>query len=191
MRSRFFAHPLGIDEQFVDHPGQPGEGEVERDRRVGADIALDRGVADVALVPQRDILQRRASRSRAPCGRGRSGSRSAPGCACAASPTSPSGRARNIPPPRAPRCAGDGGSRSPAARSSEAITPSVAKNIAWRSRGITWVETGSTARPIFAATCASTRGSILAKVPTAPEIAQVAISARAATSRARLRANSA
>ncbi len=28
----------------------------------------------------------------------------------------------------------------------EAITPSVAKNIAWRSRGITWVETGSTAQ---------------------------------------------
>ena len=82
---------------------------------------------------------------RAPCGRGRSGSRSAPGCACAASPTSPSGRARNIPPPRAPRCAAGGGSRSRAARSSEAITPSVAKNIAWRSRGITWVETGSTA----------------------------------------------
>ena len=30
----------------------------------------------------------------------------------------------------------------------EATTPSVAKNIAWRSRGITWVETGSGARPI-------------------------------------------
>ena len=73
----------------------------------------------------------------------------------------------------------------------EAITPSVAKNIAWRSRGITWVETGSTLSPSFSATCASTRGSTLAKVPTAPEMAQVAISARAATRRARLRANSA
>ena len=30
-----------------------------------------------------------------------------------------------------------------------AITPSVAKNIAWRSRGITWVEIGSTSSPIF------------------------------------------
>ena len=48
---------------------------------------------------------------------------------------------------------------------------------------MTWVETGSTARPSFFATCASTRGSMLAKVPTAPEIAQVAISARAAFSR--------
>ncbi len=29
----------------------------------------------------------------------------------------------------------------------EATTPSVAKNIAWRSRGMTWVETGSGFRP--------------------------------------------
>jgi hypothetical protein len=39
-----------------------------------------------------------------------------------------------------------------ASRSIEAATtPSVAKNIAWRSRGITWVEIGSGVRPIFAA----------------------------------------
>ena len=55
----------------------------------------------------------------------------------------------------------------------EAITASVAKNMACRSRGITCVETGSTASPIFSATYSSTRGSILAKVPTAPEMAQV------------------
>ena len=72
-----------------------------------------------------------------------------------------------------------------------AMTPSVAKNIAWRSRGITWVETGSGVRPILAATCSSTAGSILAKVPTAPEIAQVATSIFAASSRALARANSA
>ena len=35
---------------------------------------------------------------------------------------------------------------------------------------MTWVETGSGVRPSFAATWASTRGSTLAKVPTAPEI---------------------
>ena len=40
-----------------------------------------------------------------------------------------------------------------------AITASVAKNIAWRSRGITWVEIGSGASPSFAATYSSTRGS--------------------------------
>ena len=79
-----------------------------------------------------------------------------------------------------------------ASRSIElAITPSVAKYIAWRSRGMTWVETGSMARPSFSATYSSTAGSMLAKVPTAPEIAQVAISARAAISRALARQNSA
>ncbi len=73
----------------------------------------------------------------------------------------------------------------------EAMTPRVAKNIAWRSRGMTWVEMGSGVRPSVFATWASTAGAMLAKVPTAPEMAQVAISARAATRRARLRANSA
>ena len=63
--------------------------------------------------------------------------------------------------------------------------------MAWRSRGITCVETGSIASPIFSATCRSTAGSMVAKVPTAPEMAQVAISRRAATSRSRLRRHSA
>jgi hypothetical protein len=44
---------------------------------------------------------------------------------------------------------------------------------------MTWVEIGSGISPIAFATWASTRGSIWAKVPTAPEIAQVAISLRA------------
>ena len=73
----------------------------------------------------------------------------------------------------------------------EAITPSVAKYIAWRSRGMTCVEIGSGTSPIALATCSSTRGSICAKVPTAPEIAQVATSLRAATRRSRARENSA
>ena len=72
-----------------------------------------------------------------------------------------------------------------------ATTPSVAKNIAWRSRGITCVEIGSGVSPIFAATCASMRGSICANVPTAPEIAQVATSWRAAIRRSFARENSA
>ena len=71
------------------------------------------------------------------------------------------------------------------------MTPRTEKNIAWRSRGMTWVETGSASSPIFAATWASTEGSILAKVPTAPEIAQVATSARAIARRDRLRSISA
>ena len=62
-----------------------------------------------------------------------------------------------------------------------AIRASVMKYWAWRSRGITWVEIGSGSRPSCLATWASTAGSILAKVPTAPEMAQVAISRRAAS----------
>ena len=73
----------------------------------------------------------------------------------------------------------------------EATTPSAAKKAAWRSRGITCVEIGSGFRPILAQTCASTLGSTLAKVPTAPEIAPVAISSRAASRRRRLRCISA
>ena len=51
------------------------------------------------------------------------------------------------------------------------MTPSVAKYIAWRSRGMIWVEIGSGVSPIAFATCSSTRGSIWANVPIAPEIA--------------------
>ncbi len=40
-------------------PVKPRQREVERHRRIRADHALDRGVRDVALVPERDVLQRR------------------------------------------------------------------------------------------------------------------------------------
>ena len=73
----------------------------------------------------------------------------------------------------------------------DAITPSVAKYIACRSRGMTWVEIGSGISPSIAQTCSSTDGSMFANVPTAPEIAPVATSARARTNRARPRAISA
>ena len=65
----------------------------------------------------------------------------------------------------------------------QAVSASAAKKAACRSRGITWVETGSGTRPSLAATSASTAGSMFAKVPTAPEIAQVATSSRAVSSR--------
>ena len=69
----------------------------------------------------------------------------------------------------------------------DAITPKVAKNMAWRSRGITCVLIGSGVRPSCSQTYSSTRGSTFANVPTAPEMAPVAISARALIKRARLR----
>ncbi len=62
---------------------------------------------------------------------------------------------------------------STASRSMPAATTArVAKKAAWRSRGMTWVDTGSGRRPRRSATKASTRGSTAAKVPTAPEMAQ-------------------
>src|SRR6266566_3869365 len=76
---------------------------------------------------------------------------------------------------------------SVASRSTDAPrTPSMAKYMAWRSRGITWVEIGSTASPMALATWASTRGSTCAKVPTAPEIEAVATSLRAAAGKFRI-----
>ena len=185
------AHGVGIDEQLVDHAGQSRQREIERDRRVGADHPLDRGMRDVALVPQRDVLQRRDDRRAHDAGEAGQVLAQHRVALVRHRRRALLPLARKIPPPPAPRCAADGGFRWPARSTDEATTPSAAKKAAWRSRGITWVETGSGFSPIFSATCASTRGSILAKVPTAPEIAQVAISSRAATSRARARANSA
>ena len=53
------AHVLGVDDELLDHAGHACEREVEGDGGVGADDALDRGVGDVALVPERDVLHRR------------------------------------------------------------------------------------------------------------------------------------
>ena len=51
--------------------------------------------------------------------------------------------ARRTPRPPAPRCAAGGGSRSPAARPTRRRRRAWRRYMAWRSRGITWVETGS------------------------------------------------
>ena len=56
------AHGGGIDRQPVDHAGEAVEREVERRGGVGADPALHRRMRDVALVPQRHVLQRRGDR---------------------------------------------------------------------------------------------------------------------------------
>src|SRR3546814_9296922 len=52
-------HPFRIDQQLVDNPGETRQREVQRDRRVGTDEALDRGVRDVALMPQSHVFHRR------------------------------------------------------------------------------------------------------------------------------------
>ena len=53
------AHPLGADEKSLDETRHPDEQVVEDDRRVGEDDALGARVADVALVPERLVLERR------------------------------------------------------------------------------------------------------------------------------------
>src|SRR6185369_2557704 len=157
-------HPAGVDHELVDQAGEAPEREVEGDRRVRPDEALDRRVGNFALSTGLRLCGM-AELPFCPGEKYSSASSTSVRCRCRTSVAS-----RSI---------------------DEAMTASVAKNIAWRSRGITCVETGSTARPSSAATWASTSGGTLAKVPTAPEMAQVATSARAARSRSRLRANSA
>ena len=46
-------HVVGIDDELVDDGRQAREREIERRRSVGPDHALDRGMRNVALVPER------------------------------------------------------------------------------------------------------------------------------------------
>ena len=131
---------------------------------------------DVALVPERDVLERRRRVAAHHAREARERSRSATGCACAASPTSPSGPSRTPPRPRAPRCARGGGTRPRPARSPRRPAPARSR----RRRG------GRAARPASRPTrsrCRGARrppaprpGSRCAKVPTAPEILPTAAS---------------
>ena len=66
-------------------------------------------------------------------------------------------RSRTAPRPRAPRCAAGCGSRSRSARARRRRSRS-GRAPAWRSRGTTWVETSSAARPERSITRASTVG---------------------------------
>ena len=91
---------------------------VEQPRGVGEDHPLGARVGDVALVPQRHVLERGDRMAPDHAGETRSRARRRPDCACAASRSSPSGRRRTAPAPRAPRCAPDGGSRSRSSRAS-------------------------------------------------------------------------
>ena len=51
------AHSLGEDDEPFDEPAEPLEHVVEREKRVGHDDALGGRVRDVALVPQRNVLE--------------------------------------------------------------------------------------------------------------------------------------
>ena len=135
-------HPVGVDHQSLDQGRESGEHVIEGEAGVGQDHPLGRGVADVALVPQCDVLEADlgvAPRSRAmpvirsetiglrlwgmaeePFCPARKGSRT--------SPTSDRWRWRI----------------SVAILSSDAPVRAMAeRNSAWRSRAVTWVEAGS------------------------------------------------
>ena len=60
--SRFAAIRSGYTASFSHHPRQPRQREIQRHRRIRRDRPLDAGMADVALVPQRHVLQRRHHR---------------------------------------------------------------------------------------------------------------------------------
>ena len=95
----------------------------------------------------RATFSRPTAALRAGCERDRRCARRRSGCACAASPRSPSGRRRTAPGPRAPRCAAGGGSRV-AKRSSDGATIAIAESsAAWRSRDTTCVGTGIAPMP--------------------------------------------
>ena len=52
-------HPLRMHHQPVHQRGQPGQHKIEQRGRVRADHPLDRGVADIPLMPQGHVLQGR------------------------------------------------------------------------------------------------------------------------------------
>ena len=103
-------------------------------------IALDRRVRDVALVPQRDVLERGLQVAAQHTREAASAAPTSPGSACAASHSSPSAHPRGTAPrPRAPRCAAGGGSRARTTRSSRRATRTRTCTSAWRSRASTCV----------------------------------------------------
>ncbi len=172
-------HVLRIDHQLVDDAGQPRQREIERHRGVRPDHALDRGMRDVALVPERHVLQRRqriGAHHARQAGEVLRQHRIA---------LVRHGRGALLPLGEellrlqhlgALQMADFGGQPldrgGDDAERGEIHGVAVARDDLGRDR--------LDCRPMALATCASTRGSTWAKVPTAPEMAQVATSLRAA-----------
>ena len=120
-------------------------------------------------------------------GRARRAARSATGCACGASRSSPSARpSRTAPAPRRPRCAAGGALRARTTRSTSPAPRTRRATRRERSRAITWVD-GAGRSPSCSHTYASTCGSTLEYVPTAPDTLPTATASRARSSRTRSR----
>ena len=141
------AHPIGVDVEAVHHPRHVAQHEMEEPRRVRQDHALGRRVRDVALVPQRHVLERHlrvsADHPRQPghaLGHDRvplvrHGARALLALR------------RTAPAPRGPRirarCLISVAIRSRV----DAVMASAETNSAWRSRWITWVLASSGRKP--------------------------------------------
>ena len=124
------AHVAGIDHELVDHAGEPVEREIERHRGVRPDHALDRGMRNVALVPERDVLHRRHRIGAHHAGEPGEVLRQHRVALVRHGRGALLALRRRIPPPPAPRCAAGGGFRSPAARSTR--RPRRASRNTWR-----------------------------------------------------------
>ena len=154
------AHALGDRPQTFDERDGAVLQVVEQDRRVGQDHALDRGVRDVALVPQRDVLKRRLARCRAARVPARQICSLLIGLRlCGIAARALLARAEGLLRPRATsvRCRWR---ISVARRSRPAPASAMAlSSSAWRSRATTWVETSSRAQAeALAARAPRTRG---------------------------------
>ena len=52
-------HIVRIDDQFIDHTGQAGQGKIKGDGGIGSDGPLDGAVRDIPLMPQGHVFHRR------------------------------------------------------------------------------------------------------------------------------------
>ena len=174
------AHPLRIDAESGEHLVRLARHEIREQERVREGDPLHARVADVPLVPERHVLERRPARSPRSSAREPADPLAAgPGSACAASRRSPSDLRGTAPRPRAPRCAGGAGSRARSSRASAPRSASVDSSSACRSRWTTCVADGLGRRArATASTRSSSSGLRCATVPTAPESFPTATTAR-------------
>ena len=145
-------HVVGVDDKFGNDAGEPGQRKIQGDGRIRANHPLDRGMADVALMPKRHVFQRRRD--------GGADEARQPGQVLGQHRVAlvRHGRGALLAFREKLLCLKDFGAlhmadfRGDVFDRGLAMTPSVAKNIAWRSRGMTWVEIGSGVSPSFSQT---------------------------------------
>ena len=95
------AHPIAMCTTTpADDAREAAQHVIEGDEAVAQDDPLDRGMLNVPLVPERDVLEGGVGNWRERASPGRRSARSRSDCVCEASPTSPSAPSRTAPRPR-------------------------------------------------------------------------------------------